>query len=268
MPAANARPRRKTVSAKAVSEPRPSGSGPKQPNTNEIARLVKRCLQDGHSVEIERIGLFQPAPAGGIEFIPNNRPTIFLAYVEEDAAIIDELYTRLEDAGFDPWMDRRKLLPGQNWARAIEGAIATADFFVACLSTTSICKRGNFQREMRHALDCARSAPFDDVYFIPIRLDDCVVPTRIRQHLQYLDLFPDPHHGASQLISLIHRELRRRPSSSPASKSASSRPRPSSRPAPAPGTSRTPPSPPSRPSASPSPRRASGKPPMKQDSIS
>lgn len=244
----------------------------KQPNTTEIARLVKRCLEAGHSVEIERIGLFQPAPAGGIEFVPNSRPTIFLAYVEEDATAIDELYARLADAGFDPWMDRRKLLPGQNWPRAIEGAIDTADFFVACLSTTSIRKRGNFQREMRHALDCARSAPFDDVFFIPIRLDDCAVPARIRQHLQYLDLFPDPQQGADQLIDLIRRELRRRPTSSlspsAASSTASSHPRPSSRPAPTPGTLHTPPAPPSNPSASRAPRRASGKPLKTPDSTS
>ncbi len=242
----------------------------KPPNTTDIARLVRRCLDQGHSVEIERIGLFQPAPAGGIEFIPNSRPTVFLAYVEEDAAILDQLYASLEDAGFDPWMDRRKLLPGQNWARAIEGAIDTADFFVACLSTTSIRKRGNFQREMRHALDCARSAPFDDVYFIPIRLDDCAVPARIRQHLQYLDLFPDPQHGAHQLIDLIRRELRRRPTSSPSavSPAASSRHRRPSRPAPSPDTSCTPPSPPSNPATSPAPRRASGKPRTKPDSTS
>lgn len=240
----------------------------KQPNTNEIARLVKRCLEGGHSVEIERIGLFRPSASGGIEFIPNRRPTIFLAYAEEDAAAIDQLYARLESAGFDPWMDRRKLLPGQNWPRAIEGAIDTADFFVACLSNTSIHKRGNFQREMRHAFDCARSAPFDDVYFIPIRLDDCTVPTRIRQHLQYLDLFPDPQHGADQLIHLIRRELRRRPSSSPASPDASSRPQPTSRPARALGTLNTPPAHPSDPSISRAPRPASETPPKTQDSTS
>ena len=243
----------------------------KQPNTNEIARLVKRCLEEGHSVEIERIGLFQPAAGGGIEFIPNSRPTIFLAYAEEDAAAIDELYAHLETAGFDPWMDRRKLLPGQNWARAIEGAIDTADFFVACLSTTSIRKRGNFQREMRHAFDCARTAPFDDVYFIPIRLDDCAVPARIRQHLQYLDLFPDPRRGANQLIDLIRRELRRRPISSAASvtsTAASSRRQRTSRPAPLPSTSHMPPARPSSPSASRVPRQASGTPRKKRDSIS
>ncbi len=240
----------------------------KPPNTNDIARLVKACLAQGHSVEIERIGLFQPAASGGIEFIPNSRPTVFLAYTEEDFAAVEALYTQLEEAGFDPWMDRRKLLPGQNWARAIEGAIETADFFIACLSTTSIRKRGNFQREMRHALDCARSAPFDDVYFIPIRLDSCAVPTRIRQHLQYLNLFPDPEKGVAQLVDLIRRELRRRPSSSAVSPAVVSRPRPSSRPVPVPGTSRTPPARPSSPSVSPAPLPASGRPRKTRDSTS
>ena len=240
----------------------------KSPNTTQIARLVKACLADGHSVEIDRIGLFRPALGGAIEFVPNSRPTVFLAYVEEDVAFVDSLYAQLEAAGFDPWMDRRKLLPGQNWTRAIDGAIETADFFVACLSSVSIRKRGNFQREMRHALDTARSAPFDDVYFIPIRLDNCAVPARIRQHLQYLSLFPDPQKGVDQLIGLIRRELRRRPGFSPVSPDASEPRRPSSRPAPAPRTSRKRPARPSRPSASPAPPPASGKPPRKPGSTS
>ncbi len=161
-------------------------------------------------MEIERIGTFRPALDGGFHFQPNRKPSVFLAYAAEDAAAVERLYATFEHAGFQPWMDRRKLLPGQNWPRAIEGAIETADFFVACLSRRSISKRGTFQSEVRYALDCARNAPIEDIYFIPVRLDECRVPAQIQRQLQYVDLFPHMAEGTEKLIRMIRKEDRRR----------------------------------------------------------
>jgi len=56
-------------------------------------------------------------------------------------------------------MDTRKLVPGQNWPRAIETAIENSDLFIACFSTNSVRKKGGFQAEIRYALDCARQIP-------------------------------------------------------------------------------------------------------------
>ncbi len=127
-----------------------------------------------------------------------------------------KLYAALEAAGFRPWMDQKKLMPGQNWPRAIEGAIETSDFFVACLSHRAIGKRGTFQSEMRYALDCARDTPLDYVFFLPLRLEECRVPARIRAILQYVDLFPDFETGVAKLARTMHEEMaRRRRSSEP-----------------------------------------------------
>lgn len=175
-----------------------------------LAQLVKRSLADGRRVEVERLGTFRPVPGGGFKFEPERKPTVFLAYAAEDEPKVSVLYQRLEAAGLRPWMDCRKLLPGQNWPRAIEGAIETADFFVACLSRRSITKRGTFQSELRYALDCARRAPLDDIFFIPARLENCRVPPRITSQFQYIDLFPDIESGARRLAQFIRKELRRR----------------------------------------------------------
>lgn len=179
-------------------------------STEQVARLVKRWLDEGRRVEIERLGIFRPTKDGSFEFLPANRPKVFLAYAEEDCAQVEQLYAALEKAAYEPWMDRRKLLPGQNWPRAIEGAIETADFFIACLSRRSLVKRSTFQSEMRYALDCARSSPFEDIYFIPVRLEECSVPRQIRQQLQYVDLFPDFQLGLQKLLSIIRKEVKRR----------------------------------------------------------
>ena len=178
--------------------------------TEHVARLVRRCLEDGRQVEIERLGTFRPAENGGIEFRSNRAPTVFLAYAAEDARPVEALYDALQDAGFHPWMDRRELLAGQNWPRAIEGAIRSADFFIACLSGRSVRKPGTFQSELRYALDCARRAPLDDVFFVPVRLEECAVPAHIAQELQYVDLFPDFGAGAERLVTALRKELRRR----------------------------------------------------------
>lgn len=174
-----------------------------QTEAREIARLVRRCLERGASVEIEGLGVFRPQARGKFGFTPATRPRVFLAYVQEDAVAAERLYRDLKRAGFDPWMDRKKLLPGQNWPRAIQQAIEVADYFIACFSERAINKRGCFQAELRYALDCARRVPFDRTYFIPVRLEECRVPARIREKIQYVDLFPDWERGFQTLVTAM-----------------------------------------------------------------
>jgi hypothetical protein len=133
-----------------------------------------------------------------------------VAYVVEDTAKVDRLRADLEAQGFDPWIDRRKLLPGQNWPRSIERAIENSNFFIACLSANSVSKRGRFQAEMRYAMDCAALVPPEEIYFIPARLDDCRVPAPISKTIQYVDLFPDWARGMSQIVSMARKQERAR----------------------------------------------------------
>ena len=133
--------------------------------------ILRQCLEEGSAVEIDGLGVFHPG-SGGYEFYPSAGQKVFIAYVEEDRACAGRLYDALKASGFEPWLDRKKLLPGQNWPRAIERAIEVSDFFVACLSRRALQKRGAFQTELRYALDCARRQPLDHVYFIPLRLEE------------------------------------------------------------------------------------------------
>jgi len=177
---------------------------------DELAEVVLEGLAVGQSVEIDGLGIFSPDAAHGFRFQPYPQPKIFIAYVTEDAAAADRLYRALAGAGFSPWMDTRKLLPGQNWPRSIELAIESSDFFVACFSTRSVNKRGGFQAEIRYALDCARRLPLDDIFLVPVRLDACRVPRSIQRECQYIDLFPNWPRGLHRLASAIRQEMRRR----------------------------------------------------------
>ena len=95
-------------------------------------------------------------------------------------------------------------MPGQSWPRAIENAIHTSEFFVACFSHLSTSKRGNFQSELRYALSCAEKIPLDETFFIPLRLDDCVVPRRISRRIQYVDMFPNWDAGVDRIIAVMN----------------------------------------------------------------
>lgn len=165
--------------------------------------IVRRFLHSGSRVEIDGLGAFRLDQHGDIRFTAAGKPRIFIAYVHEDAAQALRLYRELEAAGFAPWMDTQKLLPGQNWPRAIEEAISVSDFFIACLSTHSVLKRSQFQAELRYALDCAARMPLDRTFLIPVRFDDCRVPSRLHREYQYLNLFPDWEAGFARLLEAL-----------------------------------------------------------------
>jgi hypothetical protein len=180
--------------------------------TRRIAQVLREALEQGGSVEIDGLGILSPGGKQGFRFVARTKPRVFIAYVEEDLPVAKKLYRAFEESGFRPWLDKKRLMPGQNWPRAIETAIQTSDFFVACFSPRAISKRGSFHSELRYALFCAAKVPLDEIFLIPLRLDDCLVPRRISKQIHYLDLFPDWKAGVSRVIAVIRAQdaLRRR----------------------------------------------------------
>jgi hypothetical protein len=171
-----------------------------------VARILRHALEHGTAVDIDGLGTFLPGRNQGFRFVAQTKPRVFIAYVEEDLCAAKKLYDAFEARGFRPWLDKRKLLPGQNWPRAIENAIHTSDFFVACFSRRSTTKRGSFHSELRYALACAARVPLDEIFFIPVRLEECIVPVRISRRIQYVDLFPDWDAGLSRVLGVIDRQ--------------------------------------------------------------
>lgn len=174
--------------------------------SRRVARIVRQALEAGTHVEIDGLGTFLPGQKQGFRFVAQSKPRVFLAYVEEDLELVSKLYEAFERQSFRPWLDKKKLMPGQNWPRAIEAAIHASDFFVACFSQRATVKRGSFHSELRYALTCAEKIPLDEIFFIPIRLDECIVPARISKRIQYVDLFPDWTTGVSRVVSVMRHQ--------------------------------------------------------------
>jgi hypothetical protein len=125
---------------------------------------------------------------------PHSRPLrVFLCHSSDDKPPVREIYNRLDAEGWiDAWLDEKKLYPGQDWNYEIEQAVEQADVILVCLTKNSVTKEGYVQRELRIILDFADYKPEGTLYIIPVRLEECEPPKRIRRW-QYADYFPESH---------------------------------------------------------------------------
>ncbi|WP_129582212.1 toll/interleukin-1 receptor domain-containing protein, partial [Rodentibacter caecimuris] len=112
---------------------------------------------------------------------------VFISYAKEDQKIAIQYYNWLENENFNPWLDVKKLKGGQNWALEIDRAFKKAHVIIWLMSPQSICKRGFVQREVKEALDNLRYKQPDDIYMIPIIIENCNVPDYISDKLQFIN---------------------------------------------------------------------------------
>ncbi len=116
---------------------------------------------------------------------------VFLCHSSKDKPKVRQYYDRLRiEKGIDPWLDVEKLLPGVDWDLEIRSAVKSSDVVLVFLSKYSINKEGYVQKEIKQALDVADEKPDGTIFIIPLRLEDCDVPERLKRW-HWLDLFED-----------------------------------------------------------------------------
>ncbi len=113
---------------------------------------------------------------------------VFLCHSSKDNLVVENLYQRLIEDEIDAWIDKEKLIPGQNWEIEISKAVTKSDVVIICLSSHSVTKEGFVNKEIKFALDTADQKPEGTIFIIPARLDKCKIPERMR-NLQGVDLF-------------------------------------------------------------------------------
>jgi hypothetical protein len=142
---------------------------------------------------------------------------VFLCHAHGDKPAVRDLYEKLSESGYQPWLDEEDLLPGQEWEREIRLAVKQTDVVLVCMSRASITKQGFVQKEIRLALDVADEQPEGTIFVVPVKLEECEVPERLSRW-QWVRLHED--HGYAKLVrALEHRALSlgpTRPSSSAA----------------------------------------------------
>jgi hypothetical protein len=142
--------------------------------------------------------------------IVESRPKLqaFLCHSSSDKPAVVEIHRKLTEEGFLPWLDTQDLLPGQDWAEEIPKAVRRSDVVLVFMSQESITKAGYVQKEIKYALDVADEQPESTIYIIPVRLQECEVPMRLRRW-HWVDLFSEGGY------SLLLRSLREREKSLP-----------------------------------------------------
>lgn len=136
-----------------------------------------------------------------------NRPLrVFLCHSSNDKPAVRELYQKLRaESWIEPWLDEEELYPGQDWNLEIEKAVEAADAIIVCLSKGSITKEGYVQRELRIVLDYADYKPEGTLYIMPVRLEECDPPRRLRPW-QYADYFAgERERGLQRLLVSLQR---------------------------------------------------------------
>jgi hypothetical protein len=115
---------------------------------------------------------------------------VFLCHSSGDKPLVRDLYRRLIADSIDAWLDEEKLIPGQDWNLEIQKAVRASDIVIVCLSESSINKAGYVQKEIQYALDVADEQPEGKIFLIPLKLEECKVPQRLRRW-QWVDYFQE-----------------------------------------------------------------------------
>jgi hypothetical protein len=123
---------------------------------------------------------------------------LFLCHASADKQHVRTLCDLLVSDGVKPWLDEREILPGQDWEFEIRNALRSADIVVVCLSTRSVTKEGYVQKEITLSTEVALEKPEGAIFLVPLRLDDCTVPERLRRW-QWVDFYSDG--GYEKLIA-------------------------------------------------------------------
>ena len=178
----------------------------KSSNPAAVEPILRDYLKRRRALHLDGVGVLRLRESGDFEFEPEDGPRVFIGYAGDDIAHARRLSRQLRAAGLRPWLDQEQLLPGQNWPRAIDRAIQSADFAIQCFSPHSQGRRGYFHKELRLMLESATRIPFEEVYFLPIRFEKCKVPDRVVSQYQYVDLFPDWNSGVEALIDVIAKQ--------------------------------------------------------------
>jgi hypothetical protein len=130
-------------------------------------------------------------------------PSVFISYAREDQTLALRLFDDLVRRGIESWIDAKNLVPGMRWQDAIKAAIRESTHFVALLSSTSIRKRGYVQAELKIAFEVLDEIPPDEIFVVPVRVDECTPPHPRLSELHWADLFPSYEAGLAKIIRAI-----------------------------------------------------------------
>ncbi len=135
---------------------------------------------------------------------------VFISYCHEDMTTVDRLCQAVVSQGIPVWLDRNEIRPGVQWKQAIQQAIHHGAYFIACFSKESNVRNQTYMsEELTLAVEKLRERPFDKVWFIPVKLNECEIPDidigkgATLRDLQSVNLYKDWEAGIQQIINVM-----------------------------------------------------------------
>jgi MinD-like ATPase involved in chromosome partitioning or flagellar assembly len=99
-----------------------------------------------------------------------------MCHASEDKELVLTLCGTLRNAGFDPWLDEERVMPGEDWQEKIDAALRSCGAVIVCLSERSVVKDGYVNKEIHRALDLADEKVPGSRFIFPVKFDSVAVP--------------------------------------------------------------------------------------------
>ena len=120
--------------------------------------------------------------------IDKNLNKVFISYASEDYNSAKKIYDFLSCTNYEPWLDKEKILPGQDWDLEINDNLSAADFIIILISNTSLRKRGYIQKEYKVARSLMEYKLNNDIYIVPVTLEDKLTDLNFK-HIQHIFIY-------------------------------------------------------------------------------
>jgi hypothetical protein len=129
--------------------------------------------------------------------------TVFISYAREDQWHAEKIYMDLRIAEIDAWLDVKCLLPGMTWDNHIEKKIRSCRYFIYLVSPHSNENKRYLMRELEVALEIQSVLPPEQIFIIPVRLEDVTpVPDILNRH-NYIDLFKSYEKALGRILTVF-----------------------------------------------------------------
>jgi formylglycine-generating enzyme required for sulfatase activity len=122
----------------------------------------------------------------------------FLSYSRANKDFAVKLAKELKTEGFSVWLDQLDIPPGSRWDAEVEKALTESEIFMVIMTQAST-QSDNVLDEIGYAIDNGKR-------FLPVLLEKCTVPLRLRR-FQYVDFtdksFDEGVESAKELLRTL-----------------------------------------------------------------
>jgi hypothetical protein len=104
---------------------------------------------------------------------------IFIIYSHKDIELARTLTEQLKAKGYNPWLDEQEIVPGQNWAKAINQAIEKSSIALFLSSKNIENSQGFAMKEIKVARELLRANQESHSPIIPVYLEESKLPEEL-----------------------------------------------------------------------------------------